>query len=548
MISFVCSSREPQESFKDHVIKMCGLGKSDTEFLFYKNNGEFSLSNIYNKGIRDAKNDIIVFLHDDMEIESSNFGKKILKHFEKNPEYGILGVAGTRNLVSGQWWENKNSMMGIVNHKSGGKKWTSKYSANQEDEIADAIVLDGVFFIVNKLKIKSNFDESFNGFHFYDIAFCFKNYIEGVKLGVITNIRIIHFSIGATNQQWLDNKLQFEEKYLDKLPIKLERKFFKNEKLKVLIGCLSFQNFTGSELHVFELAKELIKQGCDVTVCSQIGGDLSRKAKLYGIKLASIQEPPGYKLGDGKWGLNTPDGVHTSQQGQLYKIEDVKFDILHLNHKPITEHLLKLYPNVEAICSIHSEVIELEHPVIHPQIKKYIAIRPEIKEYLIDRFDINPNAIDVIYNPIDYDRFKIIPNYKKRDKERFLFVGTVDYLRRESILDLINKTKESNSELWIVGKKHDNYLDNINESHVKYFEPTWNIEKYVQDCDTVVGILLGRTTIEGWLCGKPAIIYDVDESGTIKSISKHEAPTDIDKFRADNVVKEIINEYKQILN
>lgn len=547
MITFVCSTREPQESFKEHVIKMCGLGNSNTEFLFYKNNGEFSLSNIYNKGLVDAKYDKIVYLHDDMIIETGNFGKKLLKHFEKSPEYGILGVAGTRSLISGQWWAETSKMMGIVNHKSDGKKWTSKYSANQEDEIAPAIVLDGVFFAVDRTKLKTNFDESFEGFHFYDIAFCFKNYLEGVKLGVITNIRICHFSIGATNEKWDENKLQFEQLYLDKLPVKVERKFFKSEKLKVLIGCLSFQNYTGSELHVFELAKELINQGCDVTVCSQIGGDLSRKAALYGIKLASIQEPPGYKLGDGKWGLNTPDGVHVSQENQLYKIEDIKFDVLHLNHKPITEHLLRLYPNVEAICTIHSEVIQLEYPVINPQIKKYIAIRPEIKEFLIDKFEINADMIDVIYNPIDYNRFKVITNHKKRDKERFLFVGTVDYLRRESILDLINKTKESNSELWIIGKKHETYLDNINEEHVKYFESTWNIENYVQDCDKVAGILLGRTSIEGWLCGKTAIIYDIDESGSIKSISTHEPPTDVNKFRSDNVVKEIIQLYKEII-
>jgi hypothetical protein len=99
-----------------------------------------------------------------------------------------------------------------------------------------------------------------------------------------------------------------------------------------------------------------------------------------------------------------------------------------------------------------------------------------------------------------------------------------------------------------VGKKHETYLDNINEEHVKYFESTWNVENYVQDCDKVAGILLGRTTIEGWLCGKTAIIYDIDETGAIKSISTHEPPSDIAKFRADNVVSEIIKEYKEILS
>jgi hypothetical protein len=40
-----------------------------------------------------------------------------------------------------------------------------------------------------------------------------------------------------------------------------------------------------------------------------------------------------------------------------------------------------------------------------------------------------------------------------------LFVGTIDYLRKNTIQDLVNTTKENNEELWIVGKKNDTYLD-----------------------------------------------------------------------------------------
>jgi hypothetical protein len=42
-----------------------------------------------------------------------------------------------------------------------------------------------------------------------------------------------------------------------------------------------------------------------------------------------------------------------------------------------------------------------------------------------------------------------------------LFVGTIDYLRKNTIQDLVNTTKENNEELWIVGKKNDTYLDDM---------------------------------------------------------------------------------------
>jgi hypothetical protein len=65
-----------------------------------------------------------------------------------------------------------------------------------------------------------------------------------------------------------------------------------------------------------------------------------------------------------------------------------------------------------------------------------------------------------------------------------LFVGTIDYLRKNTIQDLVNTTKENNEELWIVGKKNDTYLDDKKgQEHVTYFEPTSNTEKYIHQCD-----------------------------------------------------------------
>jgi hypothetical protein len=155
----------------------------------------------------------------------------------------------------------------------------------------------------------------------------------------------------------------------------------------------------------------------------------------------------------------------------------------------------------------------------------------------------------VIYNPIDSDKFKNVPMVPNI-KPRVLFVGTIDYLRKNTIQDLINTTKENNQELWIVGKKNDVYLDEIisGEEHVKYFEPTNNIEKYIHQCDIVAGILLGRTTIEGWMCGKKAIIYDVDNQGNIVSNKLCEIPEDIDKFKSNIVTTQIMNVYNEILD
>ena len=40
-------------------------------------------------------------------------------------------------------------------------------------------------------------------------------------------------------------------------------------------------------------------------------------------------------------------------------------------------------------------------------------------------------------------------------------------------------------------------------------ERSWHIENYVADCDQVAGTDVGRTAIEGWMCGKSAWVYDI---------------------------------------
>ena len=542
MITVAYSTRKHNPEFIEYLKKSSGFKK--LEVIEKVNNGEKSLAQVYNEVLSESKTDIVLFCHDDIYFETNSWYNKLLKHFEKS-DFGIIGMAGTTQMPSsGMWWENRKKMVGIVNHESDGKKWESKYSESFGNSIMETIVVDGLFIAVDKRKLKKNFNEEFKGFHFYDIPFCFENHIEGVKVGVITNIRITHKSIGQTNEQWEENRKLFETKYAKSLPVKLNHD--SQRRIKVLISSLFFRTFTGSELYVYELAKNLIKQNCDVTVMSQIGGPLTDMAKRIGIKCVSFEEAPGFKLGDGKWGFNTEEGFKPSTENVLYRVSEVNFDIIHMQHKPVAERMIQFYPEIDKIYSIHSEVIELEDPIKHESIKKYIAIRPEIKNHIVDKFQIPAEQVDVIYNPIDNDKFKPKPLVKTENS--VLFVGTIDYLRKETILDLMERTKEEGKELWLVGEDKSNYLQQVLvEPHVKHFPPTWAVENFIYRCEETAGIQLGRTTIEGWMCGKPSWIYKVDSGGFILSKERFEPPTDVEKYFASNVAKQIKEEYQKVL-
>jgi glycosyltransferase involved in cell wall biosynthesis len=217
---------EYDEMFKERIRSTCGLQEyKPLDIICIENNGEFSLTEAYNKGydiFRDKKgcDDIILFCHNDIHFKTPKWGEKLLDVFNKNQNYGIIGLAGTIELANnGVWWNDRAKCFGIVDHTDGYKEWTTQFSYPIKG-VKEVAAIDGVFMAVNPLKASMDFNEDFKNFHFYDISFCASNFIAGIKIGVTTDIRIMHESPGVTNQKWEENRLQFVEKYKHLLPMK----------------------------------------------------------------------------------------------------------------------------------------------------------------------------------------------------------------------------------------------------------------------------------------------------------------------------------------
>jgi GT2 family glycosyltransferase len=217
MISVIYCTKEPYPQHTEHIKKTSGL--RDIEIIEYVNRGE-SLTTFYNKGLKESTNNIVVFCHDDIVFNTKNWGKKLIKSFTQG--HGILGVAGTTHMSdTGRWWDDNTKMLGQVRHTNEGKYWDSKYSNNFGDKIMDSILVDGLFFAVNKEVIKEEFSDDVEGFHFYEIDFCIKNHLKDVKVGVMSNISITHKSVGQTNKEWEENRKLFVEKFKDNLPMNI---------------------------------------------------------------------------------------------------------------------------------------------------------------------------------------------------------------------------------------------------------------------------------------------------------------------------------------
>jgi GT2 family glycosyltransferase len=224
MITIIYSTHKDElynSNFKEHLYKSVGL--DNVEVLEFINHNEFSLSEIYNKGIKISKYEIIVCCHNDIKLEK-DWGKKLLLDFERNPDYGIIGKAGSCYFPkSGVYWEKMNqTMVGqVYHHPENSKKWLNKYSPKLPFLIP-VVTIDGLFISFNKNKIKHSFDESIGKFHFYDHPFCLSNYLDGVKLGVTSSFEITHQSIGAPNQEFFQSKEIFLQKFGSLLPLDLK--------------------------------------------------------------------------------------------------------------------------------------------------------------------------------------------------------------------------------------------------------------------------------------------------------------------------------------
>jgi GT2 family glycosyltransferase len=272
MITIIYSTHRDEnynDKFKQHLLQSVGL--KNVQILEYVNHNQFTLSELYNKGISESIYDFVVCCHNDIKLEK-NWGKKLLQDFNNNPDYGIIGKAGSCYFPeSGVYWEKMHqTMVGqVYHHPPGQNKWINKYSPKLPFLIP-VVTIDGLFISFDKTKIKHTFDESIGRFHFYDHLFCLPNYLDGIKIGVTSSFEITHESIGQPNQEFYESKEKFLTKWGSKLPLDLKpneiyvpeikEKPIKNigkvaviiptkGKVEMLLNCVSsFYEYCNSEL------------------------------------------------------------------------------------------------------------------------------------------------------------------------------------------------------------------------------------------------------------------------------------------------------------
>ena len=217
----VCSKKTTEENkdFVKHIKETCGC---DTHVYMIHNPNGISISKVYADMMEssDIEANIIVFIHDDIEFLRNGWGKEVLRLFNEHEDYGIIGVAGSAQFDErGAWW-NYEKKFGQVLHRAEGKSWLTAFSSLLDKDLQEVVVIDGLFMAVHRKRISDNFSREIEFFDFYDIYFCLSNYFsKKTKIGVTTNIRLAHNSVGKLKDSWYKNRDIVNKKFGNKFPI-----------------------------------------------------------------------------------------------------------------------------------------------------------------------------------------------------------------------------------------------------------------------------------------------------------------------------------------
>ena len=167
--------------------------------------------------------DIVVFVHDDVEILSTPDKFKEYIEIARKPGVGFVGVAGAATFQKdGAWWTARNS------GHARGFVWQGvddqTMSPNYFGRSGQVIVLDGCLIAATYKTIKKvGLDQPAylsSGWDFYDIHMTFTAHYKGYSNYVVP-IMIRHESDGQMREGWYKAKDEFMKRWNKDIPCSL---------------------------------------------------------------------------------------------------------------------------------------------------------------------------------------------------------------------------------------------------------------------------------------------------------------------------------------
>jgi glycosyltransferase involved in cell wall biosynthesis len=205
MISCIICSRRPDISaeLKENIASTIGC---EYELVVIDNSkNEYSIFSAYNEGVHRANGDILCFMHEDILYHTFDWGKKVVEYFEQYHQAGLIGIIGTHflSIIPSGWWDTEIGSGHLLQRFYKGDSYTVEmdFRGDSTKVPTRVVAVDGLWMCMQRnLFSKVRWDEeTFNGFHAYDLDMSLQVYNAGFEVHIMWDILIEHKSYGNPN-------------------------------------------------------------------------------------------------------------------------------------------------------------------------------------------------------------------------------------------------------------------------------------------------------------------------------------------------------------
>ncbi len=231
MISIITCSINPeyQSQLKENIERTIGV---PFEYIPFDNRElKYGITRVYNICAEKAIYPNLCFIHEDVKINTPEWGKIIIDKL-KEDNTGVIGFAGgTAKLKPCSGWVSLPQFIRqhLIQHVDG-EKIPVDENPDKED-FSQVICIDGCcLFSTKKVWKENKFDEeNIKGFHIYDLDFSLR--ISQSKSNYVCNlIDLEHYSVGNFSKEWFDDTISFHNRWSDVLPVYVNTPTLKKQK------------------------------------------------------------------------------------------------------------------------------------------------------------------------------------------------------------------------------------------------------------------------------------------------------------------------------
>ncbi len=255
MVSILVCSVNPSllHQLKENIESTIGVPYEILAFDNRKSNE--GLCRVYNRLGKQARYDILCFIHEDILFQTKDWGLAINNHL-RDSSTGLIGLAGgdTKGIIPSTWSTGfKSKEINVIQHYYDGNHAAQQVLLSDSDILQSSkkvVNVDGLFLCTKKEVFERfKFDEErLTGFHGYDIDYSLQVFTK-YDVKVIFDVLVEHYSTGKINTAWMKSTIIVTKKWKKHLPVsvynlsKEEFNFFHWKSLQVFIQNLFFLKY-----------------------------------------------------------------------------------------------------------------------------------------------------------------------------------------------------------------------------------------------------------------------------------------------------------------